>query len=69
MQYPGGVSEAITLTELSERWHEQVLDMRMESEECRLLEGVLHAAVANVGSLQAGVDTEHGISSSVPHAA
>lgn len=25
MQYPGGVSEAITLTELSERWHEQVL--------------------------------------------
>lgn len=41
--------------------------MRMESEECRLLEGVLHAAVANVGSLQAGVDTEHGISSRCTH--
>lgn len=39
----------------------------MESEECRLLEGVLHAAVANVGSLQAGVDTEHGISSRCTH--
>ncbi len=25
LQYPGGVSEAVALTELSERWQEQVL--------------------------------------------